>query len=114
VILRRVGYRVVEAGSGEEAVHRFEEHFGKIRIIVSDIVMPGMHGPDMVQRLLDVRPDLCVLFISGYAEYSPLARMQNRRVAFLAKPFRTKELVGELARLVARSFRQVPGGTAHG
>jgi len=105
LVLRRVGYHVIEAGSGEEALQRFDEHIGQIRIIISDIVMPGMHGPDLVQRLLGMRSDLCVLFVSGYAASSPLPLMHNRRIAFLAKPFRTAELVAELARLVARSFR---------
>src|SRR5262252_3848196 len=90
IMLRRAGYRVIEAASGEEALALFEQHAGEIRIVISDILMPGMHGPDLVQRLLNVQPDLCVLFVSGYAWSLPSALMQRDRVAFLAKHSRTR------------------------
>jgi DNA-binding NtrC family response regulator len=107
LILQRAGYRVIEAGSGEEALARFDEHVGQIRIIVSDVLMPDMNGPDVVQRLIDVRPDLCVLFISGYAWALPTALMRKPNVAFLAKPFRATELVSEVEQLATRILGRV-------
>jgi DNA-binding NtrC family response regulator len=104
MMLHRAGYRVIEAGSGEEALARFEEHVGEIGIVISDVVMPGMHGPDVVQRLINLRPDLGVLFISGYAwSLLPAALMQHECVAFLAKPFTVAELVLEVRQLAARA-----------
>src|SRR5207244_1705981 len=70
----------------------------------SDIVMPGMQGPKLAQRLIDLQPDLYVLLISGYVKCSPsMVRLDDRNVAFLAKPFLTRQLVAKLQELVTRS-----------
>src|SRR3954471_344460 len=63
VMLRRAGYDVILAGSGEEALTLFDAH-PEIRILVSDIAMPDMQGPELAQRLIALKPELFVLLIS--------------------------------------------------
>jgi len=86
--LRRLGYHVLPARNGEEALRASAAHAGRIAILVTDIVMPGMSGPDLHARLAVERPDMKVLFLSGYA---PDAVVRNRildpSTAFLEKPF---------------------------
>src|SRR5436305_1523492 len=105
LIFERAGYRVIQARSGQHALTLFERDGASIRIVVSDLLMPGMSGPDLVQRLLDRQPHLCVLFVSGYGWTFSSVLVQNRHVAFLEKPFRASELVAALERLITSALR---------
>ena len=86
-ILESNGYKVLEAENAEVAIKLFEERASDVRMVVTDVVMPGMSGPEMVQRLRRLVPDVRVLFISGYAD--KIAREGSLEVgaAFLEKPF---------------------------
>jgi two-component system, cell cycle sensor histidine kinase and response regulator CckA len=65
--LRRHGYHVIAASSGEEALQIASSHDGTIHLLLTDVVMPGMKGPDLARRLRAMRPGLRVLLMSGYA-----------------------------------------------
>ena len=86
-ILRDGGYRVIEAGSGEEALHLAGEHAGRIDLLLTDVVMPGMNGRELADRLVEIRPGTRVVFMSGYTEDVILQRGVSGERAFLAKPF---------------------------
>jgi two-component system cell cycle sensor histidine kinase/response regulator CckA len=89
--LTRHGYKVVTANNGEEAlevIDRGEE----IALLISDVVMPGMDGPSMVAEARKSRPDLPILFMSGYAEEQLRKSIDLDKVAFLPKPFSVQEL----------------------
>lgn len=89
--LTRHGYTVVTASNGEEALDilsRGEE----FTLLISDVVMPGMDGPAMVRQARESRPDLPILFMSGYAEEQLRKSIDIDKVAFLAKPFSVQEL----------------------
>jgi two-component system cell cycle sensor histidine kinase/response regulator CckA len=89
--LTRHGYKVISADNGEEALDilaREEE----IALLVSDVVMPGMDGPAMVREARKSRPQLPILFISGYAEEQLRKSIDLDKVAFLPKPFSVQEL----------------------
>ena len=62
------GYKVYEAASGIEALEVMKESGGEIDLVVSDVVMPELDGPSMLRELRKTRPDLKIIFISGYAE----------------------------------------------
>jgi two-component system, cell cycle sensor histidine kinase and response regulator CckA len=97
--LTRHGYRVITADNGEEAL----EHLRKgeqIDLLVSDVVMPGMDGPTMVQEARKSRPDLKILFISGYAEEQLRNSIDIENVNFLPKPFSVTELAEAARRAV--------------
>lgn len=61
------GYQVLKAASGEEALQVAQNHQGAIALALIDVVMPTMNGPDLAHRLHQIRPDLKVLFMSGFS-----------------------------------------------
>jgi signal transduction histidine kinase/CheY-like chemotaxis protein len=87
-VLQRLGYAVISARNGEEALRASAAHAGRIAILISDIVMPGMNGPELQARLAHDRPDMKVLFLSGYAPGAAVRHgILDPDVAFLEKPF---------------------------
>ncbi|MFN4130906.1 MAG: ATP-binding protein, partial [Paracoccaceae bacterium] len=91
--LRLRGYTVLEADSAEEALRLLEESALQIDVFVTDVVMPGMDGPSWVKLAREARPDVRVVFMSGYAE-DCLSEEQGRvpNSVFLAKPFSLNDL----------------------
>jgi CheY-like chemotaxis protein len=67
-VLQMVGYTVLEAATGEEAVQQVEQHSGAIHLLVTDVVMPGMNGRELAARLTVNYPNLQVLYLSGYTD----------------------------------------------
>ena len=95
--LQRQGYRVLAANSGEQAMERARSHRGPIHILVSDVVMPGMGGPELAERLAPLHPELRVLHISGYADDAILRHgVSEGTTAFLQKPFTPEALVRKM------------------
>jgi len=92
-LLRARGYEVIEAASGEEALELAEEHAGQIDLMISDVVMPGMQGPDLLKQARGYLGAAPVMFISGYAEseFSDLLEGETN-VSFLPKPIDIKTL----------------------
>ncbi|WP_293676329.1 cell cycle histidine kinase CckA [uncultured Phenylobacterium sp.] len=92
-LLRARGYEVIEAASGEEALEYAQEHAGEIDLMISDVVMPGMQGPDLLKQARQYLGSAPVMFISGYAEseFSDLLEGE-RNVSFLPKPIDIKTL----------------------
>jgi two-component system cell cycle sensor histidine kinase/response regulator CckA len=87
------GYNVLSATTGAEALEVFAEHQGEVDLVVSDVVMPEMDGPTLFEKLRAERPDLKVIFISGYAEDAFRQHLaENEDFMFLQKPFDLKEL----------------------
>ena len=87
-VLTRAGYRVLEAPSPREAVAMCERHHGPIHLIMTDMVMPEMSGPEIAARLVAIRPSTPVLFISGYIDDAVTRRgLVGPGTNFLSKPF---------------------------
>jgi two-component system cell cycle sensor histidine kinase/response regulator CckA len=105
-ILHAAGYVVLEAVNGAQAVTLSESHPGPIHVLVTDMVMPGMSGQALAQRLATLRPDLRVLFMSGYASgiKAPDA-LAGLPAAFLPKPFSPDELAEKVRDLVEATPR---------
>jgi two-component system cell cycle sensor histidine kinase/response regulator CckA len=92
-ILQLAGYRVLEAGSGEEAMRVSERYAGPIHLLLSDVVMSGMSGPEVAQQLVGVRPAMQVLYMSGYPAEAIVHRgLERLSRAFLQKPFTLEAL----------------------
>ena len=91
--LEGLGYRVLDAGGGTEALRRFHEHRGPIHLLLTDVVMPGMNGRELAEQLLTVQPKLPVLFMSGYtADVAPLEGVLKDLGTILSKPFTPDQL----------------------
>jgi CheY-like chemotaxis protein len=92
--LTEYGYTVLTARHGRDALLLAGERTGGIDLLVTDIVMPEMSGRELAETLVDRRPDLKVLYISGYTDDEVLQRgVRGREVGLLRKPFATEELV---------------------
>jgi two-component system cell cycle sensor histidine kinase/response regulator CckA len=101
-ILRRVGYTLLEAGSGEEALTVVDKHGSPIHLLVTDIMMPGMNGRELAERMRSLRPDLRVLYISGYVrDADTRAALLGNQSAFLSKPFTPETLTQKVRELLA-------------
>ncbi|WP_319533483.1 cell cycle histidine kinase CckA [uncultured Cohaesibacter sp.] len=91
------GYTVHEAGSGAEALEVIREIDEPIDLVVSDVVMPEMDGPTMLGELRKIRPELKVIFMSGYAEEAFAKNLpENEEFGFLPKPFSLKQLATKI------------------
>ncbi len=96
------GYRVLEGENGEAGMAAAAAHAGKIDLIITDVVMPGMGGREMVQRLIETRPGTKVLYLSGYTEDAIISDgAAEQGTAFLQKPFTLQSL--------SRKVREVLG-----
>jgi two-component system cell cycle sensor histidine kinase/response regulator CckA len=82
------GYTVIEARDGAEALKKVEKHLGAIDLLITDMVMPGMSGQDLTVRLLQARPNIRVLYMSGYSERAAADSTRgDSSMRLLAKPF---------------------------
>src|SRR6266852_6350180 len=81
------GYRVLGATSGAEALQVAQAHQGSIALALVDVVMPGMSGPETAQRLHEARPDLKVLFMSGFSTEVVVVHGLSAGDPLLVKPF---------------------------
>ncbi|WP_244574483.1 cell cycle histidine kinase CckA [Cohaesibacter sp. ES.047] len=91
------GYTVHEAGSGAEALELIREIDEPIDLVVSDVVMPEMDGPTMLGELRKIRPELKIIFMSGYAEEAFAKNLpENEEFGFLPKPFSLKQLATKI------------------
>ncbi len=104
--LTRHGYKVITADNGEEALEVIARG-DEIALLISDVVMPGMDGPTTVREARKSRPDLPILFMSGYAEEQLRKSIDLDNVAFLPKPFSVNELA-EAARRAIEIKSAVP------
>jgi two-component system cell cycle sensor histidine kinase/response regulator CckA len=100
-MLSRAGYRVLSAATPGQACALFEEHARDIDLLLTDVVMPEMHGPALAEQLVAKRPGLPVLFVSGYTDALPARATATGKVSFLAKPFASSHLVATVAALLA-------------
>lgn len=96
--LKRLGYTVLQAGNGLEALAVADQHAGKIDIVVTDVVMPRMGGPDLVDKLRQKREGFAVIFMSGYTD---AAALENAKIGssaiLLSKPFSTESLARKIS-----------------
>jgi len=95
--LRNKGYTILEADCGETAIELMGAHGNEVDIIVTDVIMPGMNGPTMIDKILVNYPNVKVIFISGYAEDIFVNNYGSERsFNFLAKPFTLKQLASKI------------------
>lgn len=95
--LRNKGYKVLEANSGEGALELIRTSQDKIDVLVTDVVMPHLDGPELVKMVRATRPDMKVIFISGYAEDAFRQRIGSEsELHFLPKPFSLQQLAGKV------------------
>ncbi|MBK3776387.1 response regulator, partial [Azospirillum brasilense] len=98
--LRNKGYQVLEAKNGEAALQQIGTDGNRIDLLITDVVMPQMDGPTLARHVRRMRPDMRVIFISGYAE-DRLGEIDGVEVAhFLPKPFSLKQLASKVKEVI--------------
>jgi DNA-binding NtrC family response regulator len=92
-ILERYGYRILEAQHASDAVALAARYPDPIDLLLSDVIMPGLNGADLAQRIVPKRPGIKVLYVSGFPHSVLSERDRSRpRMSFLAKPFSPEAL----------------------
>jgi two-component system cell cycle sensor histidine kinase/response regulator CckA len=103
--LARLGYRVMVAGNGEAALASCRDCPDPIALLITDVLMPDIRGPELAERLLGVRPDLKVLYVSGSSEAFREDGVLAPGSHFLQKPYTQEEM--------SRKIREIlDGGSA--
>jgi PAS domain S-box-containing protein len=101
--LGRLGYTVLQAQGGVEALASARAHAGPIHLLFTDVVMPALGGSDLFEKLRTERPDIRVLFSSGYSDHALLARCQAiSDAAFLPKPYTVQQVAGKIRECLDR------------
>jgi PAS domain S-box-containing protein len=117
-ILRRHGYQVLPARHAGEALLVCEQHSGTIHLLVTDVVMPQLSGPELARRLAKVRPEMKVLYMSGYTDDSVVRHgVLEAKVAYLQKPLTTEGLARKVREVLEPPDGEAlapPANSAHG
>jgi DNA-binding response OmpR family regulator len=103
IMLSEHGFRVLVAARPDEALKVAATHDGPIDLLITDVVLQGMRGPDLAQQLRGMRPEVEVLFVSGYSVNDDEHLRLPEGAAFLQKPFRPETLLEKARGLVATS-----------
>jgi DNA-binding NtrC family response regulator len=99
MLLGSAGFTVIEAGNPEHALEQAKQYEGHIDLLLTDVVMPGGTGRDLARLIEDVRPNLRVLYISGYPEYGGMSTFESvlePGLPFLATPFTRDVLIQKI------------------
>ncbi|RMD90913.1 MAG: PAS domain S-box protein [Calditrichaeota bacterium] len=102
-ILQSLGYQLITARNGEEALNVFNQKFHDIDLVIMDIVMPHLNGPETYRHMLKIKPDLPVLFVTGYdvfADLDELSSINNHHMSILQKPYSAEILSRKISELI--------------
>ena len=100
-MLARHGYTVLTATTGQQVLHMFQIWPElKIDVAVLDVVMPGMDGFELAERIRKIRPRLPILYMSAYPEKAELRPEKTRNIPFVPKPFSSLTLVGKIREML--------------
>jgi two-component system, cell cycle sensor histidine kinase and response regulator CckA len=106
-MLMQSGYNCLEAADGAEAV-RLLEGSNHVQLVLTDMVMPNMSGSDLANHLSRTRPELRIVFMSGYPEEAVVRRMERAAPIFLAKPFTAAALQETIRQALDRPWKGLP------
>ncbi len=113
-MLERLGYRVLAAQTPKEALRLASNYTGELHLLMTDVVMPGMNGRQLADRLLADHPNLKVLYASGYtADVIAHHGVLNERVHFIQKPFTLKDVAEKVKEALGRAKEDRPIGAAN-
>jgi CheY-like chemotaxis protein len=108
-ILQSTGYIVLAASNGDEALRISVQHAGPIHLLLTDAVMPGLSGPTLVSRLASRRPEMRVMYMSGYAEDAIVRDgLLAPGMVFLQKPFTPEVLTRKVRELLEIGLANQP------
>ena len=98
--LRRKGYTVLAAESGRAALDLVRSHAGTIDLLITDVVMPDMNGPELVSRFVTIRPETQTLFMSGYMDDAFSDHGISADINFIQKPFSPRAIAQKVREIL--------------
>jgi two-component system cell cycle sensor histidine kinase/response regulator CckA len=105
--LKMEGFKVLQARTGDEAIHAAQQNRSPLDVLITDIVMPKMTGRQVAARLLELHPNLKILYMSGDTEAQPLQLTESTPSAVLRKPFRLETLKERIVELLGEELIDV-------
>lgn len=99
-VLKGAGHTVLEAAGGDEVLAQQARHAGPIDLLLTDVIMPGMSGPELVAKLRGRRPAMTVVFMSGYDHELIDRKSLESTASFLPKPFSPRALLDRIDKLL--------------
>ncbi|MGC2210619.1 MAG: response regulator [Candidatus Korobacteraceae bacterium] len=106
-VLEQGGYEVLACSTPAEAIEVSRRHAGPVDLLLTDVVMPGMNGCEMAERIHEFLPQLQVVFMSGYTEHALTHDGRvDPKVEYLQKPFTLKALTQKLAKVLRKLDQQ--------
>ena len=95
--LTNLGYKVILASDGEQALHEFESRRDQIDLLLLDVVLPKLSGPHIYTRICEIKPDVLVIFATGYsADIASLQKAQQKGLPMLQKPYSPRNLARKI------------------
>ena len=109
---QELGYNLLSAGSGEEALSLVETYSGDIDLLVTDILLPGMSGPELAKKMGALYPNLGIMYISGYADHNLESHgLTISNCILLQKPFTIKSLATKVREILDKDEDEDIGGS---
>jgi len=103
LMLQKLGYAVLQARNGYEALEIFEKNKDRISLVLLDMRMPGMNGCEVYDRLKEIRPETKIILVSGYIDQHIIDELSRRDFnGYMGKPFRLKELSKKVEEVLAQ------------
>ena len=93
VFLKDLGYKVITAVNGEDAVNKFTQHIDTIKVVVMDVVMPIKDGITAYREIKEIKPDAYIFLLSGYQNSHPLLANKPPEIQIIPKPCRPVDIV---------------------
>jgi len=105
-ILTSSGYRVIDGSNGKEALNLARNYGGHIDLLLTDVIMPGMNGRTLSERVKKEFPDIKILFMSGYTDtYIEKSGILDANVELITKPFTRTDLLKNVRRVIEKPLR---------
>jgi len=112
-VLTNLGYRVLVAADGEQALREFQAHCNRIDLALLDVMLPKASGPEIYERISAEMPDLSVIFATGYsADSSLLQQLEKRGLPVIQKPYTPRDLARKVREVLDRKSATVPARIA--
>jgi len=109
-VLEKMGYRVLTADTPAEAIHTARDHEGTIQLLITDVVLPEMSGKELAEEIMQIRPNIRVLFMSGYtANVIAHQGVLDEGVSFMEKPFTFEGLARKVREALGRRNAELKG-----
>ena len=102
-MLEEYGYKVITAGSGQEAINEFKAHKDKIQLVLLDVIMPNRNGREAYEEIKKIRPDIKALFMSGYpADIIHKHEIVEKGFAYIEKPASPTKLLRKIREVLGK------------